>query len=234
VPTSYGYIPPTPADPADPSSAEQPARYFLGSTSQVYRPYQEIYNPLRDSIVEDWQAAERLIEHALKDQLRLPSLEENPLLVTEPSWNSKENRERMIELAFEGWDVPAYYSVDRAVLSRSAVHPPLFLYRRVYEHVSASFSVGKGTSLVVDVGEAVTTVSPVYDGFVLRKGGTPTLPWSSRITDNKLYRHSKVSDRRVSLDFCTPIHPPQPSASGPNHAPLPRQKQVSCRTRAAV
>jgi actin-related protein len=32
---------------------------------------------------------------------------EHPLLLTEPSWNSKEAREEMIELAFEGLDVPA-------------------------------------------------------------------------------------------------------------------------------
>lgn len=33
-----------------------------------------------------------------------------------------------------------------------------------------SFSAGKGTALVVDVGEETTSVIPVHDGFVLRKG----------------------------------------------------------------
>lgn len=74
-------------------------------------------NPMRDSIVHDWEAAERLIEHSINDGLRLGKLDENPLLTAEASWNSKENRERMTEIAFEGWDTPAYYSVDRAVLS---------------------------------------------------------------------------------------------------------------------
>lgn len=49
--------------------------------------------------------------------MRLNSLEEFPLLVTEPSWNTKENKEKMCELAFESWNCPAYYSVDRAVMS---------------------------------------------------------------------------------------------------------------------
>lgn len=49
--------------------------------------------------------------------MRLTSLEDYPLLVTEPSWNTKENREKMVELAFEQWNAPAYYSVDRAVMS---------------------------------------------------------------------------------------------------------------------
>lgn len=78
---------------------------------------QQVLNPLRDGIVQDWDAAERLIEHTFKNEMRLDNLAEHPLLATEPAWNSKANRERMIELAFEGWDVPAFYSVDRAVLS---------------------------------------------------------------------------------------------------------------------
>lgn len=39
------------------------------------------------------------------------------MLVTEPGWTSKEARERLCEMAFEEWDAPAYYAVDRHVLS---------------------------------------------------------------------------------------------------------------------
>jgi actin-related protein 4 len=44
-------------------------------------------------------------------------LSENPLLVTEPSWITKEGKERMIEIAMEQWNCPAYYAVDKAVLT---------------------------------------------------------------------------------------------------------------------
>ena len=37
--------------------------------------------------------------------------------------------------------------------------------------VAYSFSSGKGTALVIDVGAANITVTPVGDGFVLKKGG---------------------------------------------------------------
>lgn len=36
------------------------------------------------------------------------------------------------------------------------------------------FAAGKGTAVVVDMGDDVTTVTPICDGFVLRKG-TPSL-----------------------------------------------------------
>jgi len=82
--------------------------------------------------------------------MRLDQLEENPLLVTEAAWNPQANKEKMIELAFETWNTPAYYTVDKAVL--------------------ASFAAGKGTSLVIDVGQDSTSIVPIYDGFVLKKG----------------------------------------------------------------
>lgn len=37
----------------------------------------------------------------------------------------------------------------------------LFLYR---------FAAGKGSALVIDVGQTMASVTPVVDGFVLRKG----------------------------------------------------------------
>ena len=75
---------------------------------------------------------------------------EHPLLLTEPSWNSKEAREEMMELAFEGLDVPAFYLANSTVLS--------------------SFAAGKPTSLIVDVGASQASAIPVVDGFILRKG----------------------------------------------------------------
>ena len=33
-----------------------------------------------------------------------------------------------------------------------------------------SFAAGKGSALVIDIGHSTTSVTPVVDGFVLRKG----------------------------------------------------------------
>ena len=52
--------------------------------------------------------------------------------------------------------------------------PSLFLISRILKPDSTmyhSFSAGKGTALVVDVGKDTASVTPVVDGFVLRKGG---------------------------------------------------------------
>ncbi|GAA6009028.1 hypothetical protein JCM11491_005716 [Sporobolomyces phaffii] len=140
-PTAYSTVP-----SPDPS---QPPSHVHGVAAHLYRPHSTIQSFVSDGIVTDWNAAERAIDHAFSDRMRLTSLEEYPLLVTEPSWNTKENREKMCEIAFEKLHAPAYYAVDKAVMS--------------------SFASGKGSALIIDVGEELMSVVPIYDGFVLRK-----------------------------------------------------------------
>ncbi|ORY81735.1 actin family [Leucosporidium creatinivorum] len=126
-----------------------PPTYTHGNSLHLYRPNSIHSNLLSDGLVTDWPALSRTLDHAFRDRMRLPDLSEFPLLVTEASWNTKENREKMCEVAFEEWKTPAYYTVDKSVMS--------------------SFASGKGSALVIDVGEEMTSVVPIYDGFVLRK-----------------------------------------------------------------
>jgi len=76
-------------------------------------------------------------------------LREHPLLVTEPVWNPPKNREKTIEVAFEDFETPAFYLAKNAVC--------------------AGFASGKSSALVIDFGAANIAVTPIHDGFVLRK-----------------------------------------------------------------
>lgn len=71
-------------------------------------------------------------------------------MLTDSTWSPKESREELTEMAFEGLGVPAYYLANSTVLS--------------------SFSAGKPTSLILDVGYSSASAIPVVDGFVIRKG----------------------------------------------------------------
>jgi len=42
---------------------------------------------------------------------------DHPILVTEPSWNTQANRERMAEIMFEEFNVPAFYIANTGVLN---------------------------------------------------------------------------------------------------------------------
>ncbi|KIJ56525.1 hypothetical protein M422DRAFT_197463 [Sphaerobolus stellatus SS14] len=115
----------------------------------TWRPGMEIANPVHETLIIDFDPIPAIIGHALQDNLRTnPS--EHPVLVTEPPWNTPANRERMAEIMFEEFNVPAFYIANTAVLN--------------------AFAAGKGTALIVDIGKDTASVTPVVDGFVLRKG----------------------------------------------------------------
>jgi len=74
--------------------------------------------------------------HTNSDRLRIDP-KEHPLLLAEPTVQGDADREKMVELAFEGHGPPAVF------LSRAAV--------------LASFATGRPTAVVVDMGHEATT-----------------------------------------------------------------------------
>ncbi|KAF9246972.1 actin family [Melanogaster broomeanus] len=143
VSSYYGYKPACEGD-------VQMGDLYLGQHGpSIWRPGMEIGNPLRDGLTFDFNPIPALISHALVDVMR-SNPAEHPILVTEPAWNTPANRERMAEIMFEEFQVPAFYIANTGVLN--------------------AFAAGKGSALVVDVGHSMASITPVVDGFVLRKG----------------------------------------------------------------
>lgn len=124
------------------------SRYVGGLLETVgYSPDLEAVNPYKEGQVTDWDAYEAVWEQCFDNVLRCPSTEQ-PLLCTESPWST--DREKIAEIAFEKFKVPALYLANTAVLS--------------------AFASGKTTGLVIDSGSSVTSVVPVYDGYALKKG----------------------------------------------------------------
>lgn len=101
-----------------------------------------------EGVVVDWDACESVMDHTFKQCLSCdPS--EHPLLLAEANHNSKAAREKMAELAFEKFSVPALFLSKAAVLT--------------------AFASGRGTALVLDVGGGQVSAAAVHDGYLLRK-----------------------------------------------------------------
>ncbi|KAH9062081.1 actin-like protein Arp4p [Lactarius vividus] len=160
IPTSYGFVPVTrDADVSmtevgaetEPAPPREESKLYIGQQHgpSVWREDMQIGNPMNEGLITDFNPVPSLIRHALKDVLRCKP-EDHPILVTEPAWNSPANRERMAEIMFEEFQVPAFYIANTGVLN--------------------AFAAGKGSALVIDIGHSTTSVTPVVDGFVLRKG----------------------------------------------------------------
>lgn len=108
----------------------------------------EIKNPFSKGLINDWDSIEQLLDNLFKSQLYIDP-KENPLLISEPTFNTKVNREKLTELAFELFETPAFFISKSSVLS--------------------SFANGKSTSLVVDLGGSSTCITPIHDGYALQK-----------------------------------------------------------------
>jgi actin-related protein len=86
--------------------------------SELFRPREglTLTNPFVDGMVSDWDNFEKLWEYTYEKALRVASTD-HPVMFVDPSWDTKANREKLCELAFEKFGVPGFYLGRSAVLS---------------------------------------------------------------------------------------------------------------------
>ena len=89
---------------------------YLGDEAQARRGVLRLSYPVDHGMVKDWEAMEKLWQHTFEQELRV-SIEERPVLLTEPPLNPKFNKEKMVEIMFEAFEIPATYVAVQAVLS---------------------------------------------------------------------------------------------------------------------
>lgn len=124
--------------------ATQLWEYAITSRLTCFRPTDPRKNGLNEN-TKDTDTGSQM--EGIEESEKL--MEEHPLLVTEPAWNSSKNREKTIEIAMESWDCPAFW------LSRNSV--------------LAAFGAGKATALVVDIGASTASAVAIHDGLILKK-----------------------------------------------------------------
>ena len=100
------------------------------------------------------------------------------MLITEAPLNPKQNREKAAEIFFESFRAPAMFFSPQAVLSL--------------------YASGRTTGIVMDVGEGLTHVIPVYEGFAL-----PHSVMRSDVAGRDITKQLQLLLRRSGLAFTT-------------------------------
>lgn len=120
---------------------------YIGDEAMKMKGVLNINYPIAAGIVESWEDMEKVWHHTFYNELRVAPNETKGVLLTEAPRNPKKNREKMVQVMFETFEVPNIYVAIQAVMSL--------------------YSAGRTTGLVVDAGDGVTHTVPVFEGFSL-------------------------------------------------------------------
>lgn len=132
-----------------------PSAYALpsgraGDLNLLGRGVEQIVRVLEHGEIKDWEGLEFLWDEGVRRRLGLGLEDDLPplILVESPVLLSQSSRERLCQVAFEKFKVPALFMGKAPVLT--------------------VFESGRHTGLVVDIGAGSVSVTPVYDGYVLK------------------------------------------------------------------
>lgn len=119
---------------------------MVGEEAAQLRSILQMSYPMDNGIVRNWDDMLHVWDYTFYEKLKI-NPKDHKILLTEPPLNPKKNREKMVEVMFEKYGFEGCYIAIQAVMT---------LYAQ-----------GLLTGVVVDSGDGVTHIVPVFEGYAL-------------------------------------------------------------------
>jgi actin-related protein len=119
---------------------------FIGEEALSKREMLTLKNPIERGVITNWDNMEKIWHHTFYNQFRV-SPEDHAVFLTESPKNSKPSKEKMTEIMFETFNVPAMHVANKNVLSL--------------------YSSGRTTGTVLNSGDGITNAVSIYEGYSL-------------------------------------------------------------------
>lgn len=120
---------------------------MIGDEASQLRHLLELSYPMENGMVRNWDEMINIWDYTFGSGKLNIDPHECKILLTEPPMNPLKNREKLVEVMFEKYGFAGVYVAIQAVLT---------LYAQ-----------GLVTGIVLDSGDGVTHICPVYEGFSL-------------------------------------------------------------------
>lgn len=160
---------------------------YVGDEAQSKRGVLTLKYPVEQGVPVSFDDVERLMHHAMYNELRVAP-EDHPLLFVDEPHMPREARSRLTQIAFETFNVPAVYFATNSATSL--------------------YASGRTTGVVLTIGDSCCTAVAVYEGYPLPHatcrlpiGGRDVTDYLLKIATERGYSFTTTAERDIVRDI---------------------------------